>query len=356
MSLRGSLADLPLPDLLQIVSSNRKTGRMRVTTAEGEGLFVFRDGKIIYGATNAHREGFGSALVLRGLITPEQLEEALELKARAVEDRRLGFILMQMGAVTEEQLGDVLRGQLHEVTKEMFRWRQGVVEFEEVQIAPQGEVAVDAHEFLMREGESASGVMLAVVNLSQSEPLTPNEELLAALDWRVGERPHGESEPPPKKAESLGDIIREFRSPLWAGESALSILRAGAEVVGRGVLLLRAADGFRGIGQFGVWSNDQADRVRSLRIALHGDSLLGKVAKSRRPFRGAPDPRPHNLMFFRFLECDPPHEVVVLPVVVGDEVQLLFYGDNLPAGDPIGDTSRFESFLAEVGQAMESAG
>src|SRR4029450_11032902 len=255
MSLRGSLADLPLPDLLQIVSANRKTGRMRVTAANGEGRSVFRDGKIIYGATNAHRESFGSALVLRGLVTPEQLHEALDRKSRATEARRLGLIVMQLGAVTEAELADVLRGQLHEVAVEMFRWRQGVVEFEEIDIAPQGEVAVDAQEFVMRHRESAGGVMLALVDVSQAEQLTPNEELLAALDWVGGPAPITSS-PPPKRAGTLGQIIREFRPPLFQGEVALSILRAGAEVVARGVLLLRGVDGFRGLGQFGVWNDD----------------------------------------------------------------------------------------------------
>lgn len=352
MSLRGSLADLPLPDLLQIVSLNRKTGRLRVTTTNGEGLFVFRQGRIIYGATNAHRESFGSALVLRGLITPEQLLEALERKARAPEDRRLGYILHEMGAVTEADLGDVLRGQLREVTAEMFRWRQGVVEFEEMDIESQGEVEVDAREFVMRDGVSASGVLLALVDAKQTEELSPSQQFLASLDW-VSEPLARPAEPPERTTRSLTQIIGELRTPLWPGEVALEILRAGAEVVTRGVLLMRTADGWRGLGQFGVWASAQTERVRALRISHQANSLLGDVARSARSFRGAPDRRPHNLLFFRFLDSDPPKEAIVLPVVVGGEVQLLFYGDNSPGTTPIVDAAEFERFLAQAGTAME---
>ncbi len=359
MSLRGSLADLPLPDLLQIVSANGKTGRLRVTAAEGDGLFVFREGKIIYGATNGHREAFGSVMVLRGLITPEQLHEALERKARSVEDRRLGAILEEMGAVSQDDLYDVLRGQLREVTSEMFAWKEGVVEFEEMKIEPRGEVAVDAQEFLMRDGVSASGVLFAIGAEPDTEPQEPSpaEHLLSGLDWTPEPAIHvGALAPPERPPASLTQLRRELHTPLWGGEVALGILRAGAGVVARGVLLMRAADGFRGLGQFGIWADGLADRVRALRIANHSDSLLGDVARSKKPFRGAPDHRMHSLLFFHFLETDPPREVIVLPVVVGGEVQLLFYGDNLPGGVPIVNTSEFEAFLAEVGGTMEAAG
>jgi hypothetical protein len=356
MSLRGSLSDLLLPDLLQMISANRKSGRLRVTTAHAEGLFVFREGRIIYGATNAHRETFGSALVLRGLITPAELQEALERKARAPEDRRLGHILLQMGAVTEEQLFDVLRGQLHEVTAEMFRWRQGVVEFEDMRIEPQGEVAVDAQDFLLRDGVSASGVLFSVAEGAEAAEATESaasEPILAGLDW-VPEPglPAGEA-PTARVATSLTELRRELHTPLWGGEVALGILRAGAGVVSRGVLLMRAADGFRGLGQFGVWEGEQTERVRALRIANQSQSLLADVARSRRGFHGVPDRRPHSLLFFHFLETDPPKEAIVLPVVVDGEAQLLFYGDNSPSARPIAAIAEFEGFLAEVGRAME---
>ena len=118
---------------------------------------------------------------------------------------------------------------------------------------------------------------------------------------------------------------------------------------------MRAADGFRGLGQFGVWDDEQTDRVRALRVASKTDSLLSDVARTRRPFHGAPDRRPSSLLFFRFLECDPPPEAIVFPVVVGGVVQLLFYGDNLAGGGPIADTAHFQEFLAEVGGAMDSS-
>ncbi len=47
MSLTGNLEDLPLLDILQIVSFSKKTGHLSVVTVEGEGAIVFRDGYVV---------------------------------------------------------------------------------------------------------------------------------------------------------------------------------------------------------------------------------------------------------------------------------------------------------------------
>jgi CheY-like chemotaxis protein len=47
MSLNGNLEDLPLLDILQIVSFSRKTGYLAIRTPAGEGAIVFRDGFVV---------------------------------------------------------------------------------------------------------------------------------------------------------------------------------------------------------------------------------------------------------------------------------------------------------------------
>ena len=44
MSLTGNLEDLPLLDILQIVSFSKKTGYLAIPPHAGEGAIVFRDG------------------------------------------------------------------------------------------------------------------------------------------------------------------------------------------------------------------------------------------------------------------------------------------------------------------------
>ena len=47
MSLNGNLEDLPLLDILQIVSFSKKTGYLSIRTDGGEGAIVFRDGFVV---------------------------------------------------------------------------------------------------------------------------------------------------------------------------------------------------------------------------------------------------------------------------------------------------------------------
>jgi uncharacterized protein DUF4388 len=352
--VRGSLRDLPLTDLVQIIASNAKTGKLLVTALRGDGLLVFRAGKIVYGATTSHREGFGSFLVLHGLVTEDQLRQALERQANSRVEQRLGSVLVEMGILSEEQLREVLRSQVYEVMGELLRWQDGVVEFEEFDLAEHGEVSVDAREFLLREGVGASGVMLGLVDNESERELSPNQELLASLGWVIHPHPPDPDVTARLPSVTLDSIRKELRTPVLPGEGALGVLRAASEIFSRGVLLMRAADGFRGLGQFGVWPSVETERVRSLRISHQSSSILTDVARTGRPFRGAPDPRPHNLLFFRFLESDPPSEAVVLPALADGETRLLFYGDNSPDGRPIGPTDVLEDRLWGMANGLEA--
>jgi len=53
----------------------------------------------------------GEILVSEGMVTPEQLEEAVKLQSK--EGGRLGDILIRLGYVTEEQILSALSKQLH---------------------------------------------------------------------------------------------------------------------------------------------------------------------------------------------------------------------------------------------------
>jgi CheY-like chemotaxis protein len=47
LSLNGNLEDLPLLDILQIVSFSKKTGHLSIKAAAGEGAIVFQDGAVV---------------------------------------------------------------------------------------------------------------------------------------------------------------------------------------------------------------------------------------------------------------------------------------------------------------------
>ena len=58
----------------------------------------------------ATRKRIGEALVEKGWITPEQVDEALQIQQGQSEDerKRLGEILVDLGYVTKQQVNDYL--------------------------------------------------------------------------------------------------------------------------------------------------------------------------------------------------------------------------------------------------------
>jgi CheY-like chemotaxis protein len=89
LSLNGNLEDLPLLDILQIVSFSKKTGYLSIKTVEGSGAIVFREGLVVasfaWDATplDSHFTGLGNAE--REPLIRTRIEIALETLIRLRE-------------------------------------------------------------------------------------------------------------------------------------------------------------------------------------------------------------------------------------------------------------------------------
>lgn len=361
MSLCGTLQDLPLANLLQMIAANRKTGRLILTRRDGHGVIAFRNGKIIYAASNSVRETLGNILLHERLITESTLLEALERQSRAAEEKRLGHVLVEMGALDKATMERVVRAQTQRVVSEFLRWKSGFAKFEVLQIPDHGEVEVDARDFLLEAGLNADELLLGI--LGQPDPRIDTSELdmsqiLRRAPWVPGpmEETPGLPEPPPDPLPpsfaSLKSIMSEIRSPAFTGEVSLGILRYAARSFTRGVLFARGYDSFQGMGQFGLGAKVP---VREIRIPLDEPSLFLEVIERKEPYRGPLDDRYWNVHLGRQLGGATPGEVVAIPMVVDSSVVLIFYGDNVPGNAPIGPIDDLELLMIEGGLVIEKA-
>ncbi len=355
MALFGTLADLPLADLVHLLEKKQLTGRLTVTNTDGHGMLVFRGGRVIYAATNGPRETVGSMLVHRKIITPSTLSEALGKQARSQQERRLGGVLLEMGVVDEATLRELMHEQVGRVMKELLRWRHGFVRFVALDIPERGEIAVDARDFLLQEGLATERVLFDIMSqLAEDADDTQDRLLLDAL--ADGERPV-----PDRVAtedRSLKHIMSEIRSLQFTGEVTLNILRLASGLLARGAVFLNAAHAFEGVGQFGFDSDGQPgsdERVRALRIPNDEPSLFYDVTEQRETYVGPLEHRYWNVKLARDLGGGLPREVAVVPLLVDDRVRLLFYGDNHPLDEPIGDLERLELVMLQAGLAIEKA-
>ncbi len=357
MSLAGHLSELALPDLLQIVAMAEKSGRLDLSNRDGEGLIVFRAGRVIYAASNAARETLGSILVCRHLVSEEVLHKALEHQFRSREERRLGSILVEMGALSAEALEAVIYQQVQHVIGELVRWHDGYFKFEAVEIKDHGEIAVDAREFLAESGFNAHRIALELSQIA--------DEARQGVGGGSGAAPavaplrkdelsaDGAAAPAPQQS-SLGSILAARPTPSLTAESSMELLRAAEGFFSRAVLMLVERYGLTGVGQFGVRAGDDAadEGIRNLWLPLGAASLVTEAVAAGRTCRGQLEVTEANQLLVSELGGEWPVEAAALPVKAGQHLIAVLYGDSMPIAAPLPALERLEARLAEIAAAI----
>jgi DNA-binding NarL/FixJ family response regulator len=131
MAFTGDLEHLHIVDIIQLVHTTRKSGIFSVKGSKGESKIVFSSGYIV-GANHINDSvRIGTVLVKTGVITIDDLKQALGVAKDAGESRKpLMATLIQMGRLKRE---DALRGlkKLVEMTiVELMSWTKGTFTFD----------------------------------------------------------------------------------------------------------------------------------------------------------------------------------------------------------------------------------
>lgn len=176
MAIKGSLKEASLPDVLQLLALGKKTGCLAIADRQNFGSIYFDEGRICCAALVNRRDRIGDLLRKNQLITNEQLDEAIRIQD-AHRERRLGDILIEMGAVPREKLERLLFLQIEEAVYHLFTWTQGTFNFEAgVRPDPMVYTVSINPESLLLEGARR------VDELSQIEKKIPSFDLIFAID------------------------------------------------------------------------------------------------------------------------------------------------------------------------------
>ena len=126
VGIKGNLKSLGLSTILQILSSENKTGVLQFVQGNKIRSIYIRNGKIV---AASGREGLrlGQILYGKGMISQEQLQEALE-KARET-DKRVGEVLLDFGYIEEDGLKELIRYQIREAVLDISFWVEGDFEY-----------------------------------------------------------------------------------------------------------------------------------------------------------------------------------------------------------------------------------
>jgi tetratricopeptide (TPR) repeat protein len=205
MAIKGSLKEASLPDVLQLLALGKKTGCLAIADRQNFGSIYFEDGRICYAALVNRRDRIGDLLRKNQLVTAEQLDQAIRIQ-EAHRERRLGDILIEMGAVAREKLERLLYLQIEEAVYHLFTWTQGSFNFEAGVRPDQQVYTVSINpESLLLEGARR------VDELSQIEKKIPSYDLIFALDPDRQPGTDVELSPQQQRVLALLDGTRDVR-------------------------------------------------------------------------------------------------------------------------------------------------
>jgi tetratricopeptide (TPR) repeat protein len=141
MAIRGSLKEVSLPDVIQLLAMGQKTGCLSVTDRSHFGYVYFDRGRISYASIVNRRDRLGDILVKSGVISQQHLDAAVRRQGQQ-RDRKLGEILVEMGYLSHDELRRQISVQIEEAVYFLFTWSQGNFSFE-------ADTAPEEREFLV---------------------------------------------------------------------------------------------------------------------------------------------------------------------------------------------------------------
>lgn len=125
---RGNLAATPLPEILATIHRHKVPGVMELSRDEITKRIFVSDGDIIFVTSSDREESLGAFLLHEGRISPAQYRVSCDELARC-PGKRHGTILVELGFLTTEELGPLVRDQVQRLLWEMFDWGEGEVTF-----------------------------------------------------------------------------------------------------------------------------------------------------------------------------------------------------------------------------------
>jgi hypothetical protein len=151
VALKGTLKDFGIAEILQLIGQQAKSGVLHLQSRDDVIHISMADGNVVRAesAGRKAREKLGNLLVRAELITPQELEYALDIQKRTL--RRLGDILVELTYVSVADLREMTALQTTETVYKLFHWKSGTYAFEpgDVEWDPETVTPLRAESVLM---------------------------------------------------------------------------------------------------------------------------------------------------------------------------------------------------------------
>jgi hypothetical protein len=204
MSLVGSLEDLGLGDILQIISLSRKSGLLMIHSEQGEGRIVFCDGSVRAAFVKGEASDLRDLLLTTGFVSEEEFARAGELAA--ARDEPLDAIIPECSELTRESLDSLRREHVERAVFQIFSWKGGEFSFE-----VRDDVELRDSEILLSTGINAQYLTMEATRMDDEVDRSQNAETLPTDESAAGGF-EGELE-----GESIDEVPDE--EPFFSGEA-----------------------------------------------------------------------------------------------------------------------------------------
>jgi tetratricopeptide (TPR) repeat protein len=153
MPIEGPLRELGIHDVFQLLDLARKTGVLKVTSElrQNGGTVYFDSGAVIAAEIHSNPHPLGSLLVRMGKLAEADFHRARDMQ-QSGDGRRLGDVLVEIGAISRRELERQVRAQVEEVIFELMGWSEGYFSFSEApldQVPAQATVRIPTEALLM---------------------------------------------------------------------------------------------------------------------------------------------------------------------------------------------------------------
>ncbi len=128
--LSGSLKIFSAPDVLQLISQQKKKGVLYFYRDKIEAALGFEEGMVVaaYIIRDGEFETLENYLVRSGLVSEMDFRAAKEIQQDTGEP--VEEILVREGVITSEQLLEIISFKIQEVIDEIITWKEGIYKFE----------------------------------------------------------------------------------------------------------------------------------------------------------------------------------------------------------------------------------
>jgi hypothetical protein len=302
MAIEGPLRELGIHDVFQLLDLSRKTGVLRVTSdlRHNVGTVYFENGAIVFAEIKSNPHPLGALLLRTGKITEADLERARDMQQRQGDSRRIGQILVSLGAITQRELQRQIRFQIEEVVFELMSWNEGYFSFNEggtFELSADSTVRIPVEALLM-EGARR------IDEWSRIEKRVPHVGVVPALAPPV-ESPDAELDllPPEWEVLALVDGERDVRALATAlGRSDFDVAKTVFGLESAGIVVI-IDPGIASRGR-STPAADMAELAARAEDALRAKDAEGARAAAEQAVQLFPhDAAAHLLLGRAYLAC-----------------------------------------------------